>query len=269
MAALALLAAWDARAGTGTVVYDTLPEWDGTTAIATWGSVQSGYTPTVGQTFVAPSDVLTLDSFSFEATDFTAGSTLSYQAAVYAWSGSLLGGNAPQGATGPALYTSPDTVFVDTGTFQTVTVNTGGIALTPGASYVALLTTSDPGSIAGNNSSLDLFEMGLTGFFMHQPNNGGGGFNFYNNSSSSQINTTPWDDFADNGDLAWTATFTTAVPEPGSLTLLALGAAGLLGWRLSYRASGPGSSPPRRVNRDPTAPTLQFARLSPSRWRSW
>jgi hypothetical protein len=229
LAALALLATWSVRARAGTLVYDTIPEWNGTTAIATWGSVQSGYTATVGQTFLAPAGVLTLNSFSFEVTDFTPGSTLSFQAAVYAWSGSLLGGNPPQGANGPPLFTSPAMAFVDTGSFQMVTINTGGIALTPGAAYVALLTTSDPGSIAANGNALKLFELGLTGFFVHQPNNGGGGFNFYNNTSSSQLNTTLWDDFADNGDLAWTATFTTVVvPEPGSLMLLFLGVAGLL-----------------------------------------
>jgi MYXO-CTERM domain-containing protein len=222
MAALAMLAAWEARAGADTVIYNTTPEWDGTTAIAAWGSVQSGFTATVGQTFVAPANVLTLDSFSFHITDFTPGDTLSFQADVYAWSGSLLGGNPPQAATGPALFTSPDMVFVDTGGFQTVTIDTAGTTLTPGAAYIALLTTSDPGSIAANGSSLGLYELGLTGFFVHQPNNGGGGFNFYNNTSSSQLNTTLWDDFADNGDLAWTAIFTT-VPEPGGVTLLGLG----------------------------------------------
>ena len=38
---------------------------------------------------------------------------------------------------------------------------------------------------------------------------------------------------------------------------------------VTHRASAPGSSPSRAVNRAPTAPTQQFARLSPSRWRSW
>lgn len=229
LAILALPATWDACVRAGTVVYDTLPGWDGSTAIATWGSVQSGYTATVGQTFVAPSGVLTLNSLSFEVTDFTPGSTLSFQAAVCAWSRSLLGGNSPQGATGPAHFTSPDMVFVDSGSFQTVTINTGGIALTPGAAYIDLLTTSDPGSITANGNSLKLFELGLTGYYVHQPNNGGDGFNFYNNTSSSQLKTTLWDDFADDGDLAWTATFTTAVPEPGNLTLLSLGVAVVAG----------------------------------------
>ncbi len=153
LAMLAFLATGNGPARAGTVIYDTLPEWDGTTAIATWGSVQSGYTATVGQTFLAPASVLSLNSFSFEVTDFTPGSTLSFQAAVYAWSGSLLGGNSPQGASGPALFTSPDMVFVDTGSFQMVTINTGGIALTPGTAYIALLTTSDPGSIAANGDA--------------------------------------------------------------------------------------------------------------------
>jgi hypothetical protein len=231
LTALALLAGCGARAGADVLVYDTTPSWDGSTAIADWGSVPSGYTPTVGQTFVAPSNVLGLQSFTFYVTDFTPGDTLTFRAAVYAWSGSLLGGDAsPQGATGSALYTSSNQVFVDNGGFQAVTVNTGGVSLTPGAPYVVLLTTTGSGGSTDIGTSLGLYELGLTGFGSHGPNNGGGVFNFSNGVSPSDLNTVPWDDYADYGDLAWTGIFTTAsVPEPGTLTLGLLLAAGLAG----------------------------------------
>lgn len=36
------------------LVYDTTYAWDGSSVVSTWGSTQSGATPTYGQTFVAP-----------------------------------------------------------------------------------------------------------------------------------------------------------------------------------------------------------------------
>ena len=47
------------------------------------------------------------------------------------------------------------------------------------------------------------------------------------------------------------------------------GPTGAAWYRASHRAIAPGSRPSLRVNRDPTAPTTQWARPSPSRSRSW
>src|SRR5262249_758400 len=148
------------------------------------------------------------------------GGTTFFTADVYAWSGSLIAGNPVQGATGPALFTSPLMSISDnlTGKFQQVTINTGGVLLTPNANYVALLTTTDPASIAANTTSLGTWSFGAL-LFQHVTGNGGGGYNF---SDSSTSVTTPWDDGTDFGDLAWTANF--SVPEPSSLTLLGPGA---------------------------------------------
>ncbi len=224
--ALALLLGGVGHARAG-LVYDTTYAWDGSSVISNWGSTQSGATPTYGQTFVAPADPnIAIENFTFYLNGFGGGGTTFFTADVYSWSGSLIAGNPVQGATGSALYTSPLMSITDnlTGNFQQVTINTGGILLTPNASYVALLTTTDPGSIAANTSSFGSWAFGAL-LFQHVPGDGGGGFNF---SSDPTSVTTPWDDGTDFGDLAWTANLA-AVPEPSSLTLLGLGAAVLLG----------------------------------------
>jgi PEP-CTERM motif len=238
LAAFALLGAWGAVSQAGTIIYDTTPEWDGITSIAGFGSVQSGFTPTFGQTFLAPGSASLLLNFSFFLTDFTPGDVLTFQPAVYQWSGSPLGGNPPQGAFGSPIFVGSNVTFQDTGNFQQVTVDTGGVPLTPGATYVALLTTTDSGSFSQNSSATGLYQWGLTGFFIHQPNNGGGGFVFNSNTDNSQLNNGSWDTTDDFGDLAWTATLLT-VPEPNSLIPLGLGLAGLLAFRRRHLKAAP------------------------------
>ena len=209
------------------LVYDTTYAWDGSSVVSTWGSTQSGATPTYGQTFVAPAfPNIALENFTFYLNGFGGGGTTYFTADVYAWSGSLIAGNPVQGAMGSALYTSPLMSITDnlSGNFQQVTVNTGGVLLTPNVNYVALLTTTDPGSMAANANSNGSWAFGAL-LFQHVQGDGGGGFNF---SDSTTSVTAPWDDSSDSGDLAWTADLA-AVPEPSSLVLLGLGAAGLPG----------------------------------------
>jgi hypothetical protein len=167
------------------MVYDTTASWNGS-SISAWGSVQSGATATYGQTFIAPTGDNVLQNFTFYVNGFGGQGTVTYQADVYAWSGSLVAGNSPQGSTGSPLFSLSNLTFTDNGSFQAVTINTGGVALTPGNAYVALFTTSDPTSITANSDSTGNFAFGAN-LFAHGSNNGGGGFNYYDNTSSSQL----------------------------------------------------------------------------------
>src|SRR5258708_4376012 len=113
-ATLSLLSVGIGRASADTT-YDTTPSWDGSTFASPWGAVGAG-TATFAETFLAPASDTTLRDFTFFISGLGNGATVTYQADVYAWSGSLQAGNGPQGATGPALFTSSNRTFTDDGT---------------------------------------------------------------------------------------------------------------------------------------------------------
>jgi len=199
-----------ASAGQAQTTFDTTYAWNGRNGIVPFGVPT---TATYGQTFVAPGG--NLNDFTFYVSPD--GNTLSIQADVYAWSGSLFGGNGPQGAVGPALYTSPVSTVINGFEFQAVTTPTGGVPLTAGTDYVALLTVSDTADFHASTGAGTWGQI----LFTHVAGDGGGGFNFYNNSIGSPVNNGDWDDFVDFGDSAWTAHFgPSAVPEPGAYALL-------------------------------------------------
>lgn len=204
--------------------FDTTPNWNGSDFISPFGS--SG-TSTYGETFVTPADSV-LNSFTFYIKPDT-GVSLSLKGYVYQWSGSLLGGGNGA-AFGNALYSSPDSIVVNNDSmFNAVTINTGGVSLSAGSQYVALLTLSNPSDyIKSNGDSI----WGVLPY-EHLPNSGGGGMVYDNNGSDfSAINNHVWDNWYDFGEFAWKANFTPAtavnVPEPGSLaSLLGIGVVGI------------------------------------------
>jgi hypothetical protein len=181
----------------------TLPFWDGSSFISTWGG---GATNTYGEVFTAPGGALT--SFTFEVND--EGSPANFIAEVYAWNGSVTGGAGPQGTGGPALYTSGPLTTSGDGLFDAITINTGGVALTTGQNYVIDLYDASGDGVAGGWGDTQGGHPGVAG---------DGGFNFNNGPSNAAV----WDDFGDFGSLAYSATFAGSVPEPSSWALMLLG----------------------------------------------
>jgi hypothetical protein len=229
IAAIGLFSAINAIAD---VTFDTTGSWNGSSSISPFGQPN---TTTYGQTFVAPSDNV-LENFTFYL-EASSSVHLQIQAQVYNWSGNLLGGAAPQGAVGSALFTSTPINFVGNGSFEAITVTTGGTTLIAGNPSVALFTISGPDATDYLNST------GTASWGDTQQvhvSNDGGGFNFYNNGSNfAAINNGNWNDFADFGDLAWKANFTASaapVPEP-SIILLLLSVVGGVGLTLRRKLS--------------------------------
>jgi len=209
--ALAFAAIAIPAAASADTTYDTTYAWTGG-AISPWGT-----TSTYGQTFFAPSDSEVLKDVSFYVMG-DAGSSANYYAQVYAWSGSMFGGSGNGQAIGAPVYSSALTTYTATGGWDQITFDPN-VALNPNEAYVALLTIP----YAGGPS----FVWGSTNY-QHNAGNGGGGFNFYNNGGNmGLLNTSVWDNFADFGDLAYTAHFQ-SVPEPAQYAVLGLGVLGLL-----------------------------------------
>ena len=208
------------------VSYDNTGAWDGVQSLSVWGTGLD-CTATYGETFFAPSlSSVSLDSFTFylQGDSYFGGSgnSVTFQADIYSWDG------INSVATGPALF-SQNFLFTDNGSFQAVTANTGGITLTPGASYIALFTTSDPASLGANGNSTAGFYWERVG--SSEVNDGGGSGVYYNNSTSSQLTDgSTWDGGTNSfGTFAWQATFNTdPTPEPSTIALAGLGIAALL-----------------------------------------
>ncbi|MDB4938657.1 MAG: hypothetical protein JWP87_5629, partial [Labilithrix sp.] len=146
-----------------------------------------------GQTITVPAGETTLLDFSFSvrlpAVDIVRGE-------VYAWSGSA--------ATGPNLYESGPISTTSTAT-QTLTFNTGGIPVTPGAQYVIFLTRARDASPAG------FAEMDIRTTDVYP------GGNFWLFNSGTNFTGTSWSQFP-NFELAFTARFGT---PPATTTTVA------------------------------------------------
>src|SRR5262249_14373756 len=121
---------------------DTIAQWNGTSFISSWGVTN---TATYGQTITATNLNSKLNSFTFELSQ-TSGTPPNYQAFVYQWD------PVNRHIVGPPLFTSAPLVAPTTAnanTYTPVTINTGGIQLTPGQQYVLFFTTSSQTNGAG------------------------------------------------------------------------------------------------------------------------
>lgn len=222
---LVLFGAWGQLSAA--TVFTTVPTWtaDGFTSISAFGNPN---TATYGQTFVAPVDNV-LEDFTFYLSGLTPPDPLlEIRGMVFNWTGSLFGG-VSGGAIGSALFTSPTIIFASSAGFVPVTVSIpGGLSLTAGNSYIALMTISEPTNYAGSSGASEF------GFiFSHPSGDGDGGFRFLNNGGDyPALNSSDWRTYNGGdfnlGDLAWTANFSKSssgggVPEPASLAIWGLG----------------------------------------------
>jgi hypothetical protein len=215
------------------ITLSTVPVWDGTDSVDGWGPSTA---PTFGETFIAPVGATLLNDYTFyvanlPAQDEVGPFSFTAQGEVFNWTGNLIGGNAPQGTTGAALYSSAGFTVTGAYTFQAVTVTIpGGVAVTAGDAYVIDLTAT--ADLFGNGSFANVGMASAS----HGGNDGGGGLAY--NNGSSPVGT--WDDSFDFGDLAFTADFNkpALVPDTGgSQWLLASGLAALACLRRRFAKS--------------------------------
>ena len=150
-AAAGAVAALGSAATAGAQVIDTRPGGGVSDAFSTLG-------PSIpGQTFTVPVGANSLLNFGFWIGQFAeVGGPYAYRTRIYAWDGSR--------PVGPALYTS-DLRTAPLGAPTTAafeqTFVTGGVSVTPGSVYIALLHTELPRAWTLGRRSTDVYAGGL------------------------------------------------------------------------------------------------------------
>ena len=168
---------------------------------------------TMGQTFVAPANALQLDRFTFflayggdAAVRNPPAGPARFAGYVTAWDGSK--------ASGPLLFASGETQLttpIETpNTFTPVSFETGGIALTPGRSYIAFLSAS---------GFFDGLEDNTGSAFEGDTYAGGITVSLPNGNDFSQVFTSAWLTGLAPGDRGFVAEFS-PVPEPSTIMLV-------------------------------------------------
>ncbi|HEX7791440.1 MAG TPA: autotransporter outer membrane beta-barrel domain-containing protein [Afipia sp.] len=174
---------------------DTRPSWDGTQEIGLRGT--SG-TTAFGQSITAGSSPSRLLSFSFEVLQGS-GIPQQYQAYVYQWD------PVTSRMVGSALFTSGVmTAPATAGAFVPMTINTGGVVLSPGQQYALFVTTSSVGAQADG-----LYRFGFTAGTAYS----GGSFIAQSSPTLAGLLGQSWGSI--NFDLAFTATIIPGLPVAG------------------------------------------------------
>lgn len=149
VAALATLLAAPARTTEAQIVVQP------TNNAPLYGFGADPFVPTVGQTFIAQNAFLTSFSFFLSADANTvAADQLPFTAYIAAWDGTS--------AVGPLLFTGP-LWLGPSGVGQRYQASSNGIALTPGASYIAFLSVSGLGAPLDAMAAIELSDSNAAG----------------------------------------------------------------------------------------------------------
>lgn len=156
---------------------------------------ETNYNQTMGQIFKAPGG--TLQSFEFYAVSGYRGHA---KFGIVAWDGAWPVGNT--------LYSAPVTYF---GGAQTLSFNDISLALKPNTEYLAVISAYGSGSLENLVLQGSASDGGLGG--------------------AARIRYVPWGEWlrTSTPNIAFTASFISAVPEPETYAMLLTGL-GLIGW---------------------------------------
>lgn len=170
-----------------------------------WHPLGYPNTSTYGETFTAPTNGDTnLQSFGFYMGGPYASGDILMSAYIATWTGTT---------AGTLLFTSPSVDYSNTD-YAELTFSTGGLALNPGASYIAFLSVSDYYGQSAGESYVSSGAATIPGGSFAYSNNGGDFGSLFTNEWSSGL--TP--------DWAFTASFNGGrVPEPSTLMLMGAG----------------------------------------------
>jgi hypothetical protein len=163
-----------------------------------------GSVASIGQVVTVPEGVTSLESFSLSP---QVAPSFLFRAYVYAWNGSQ--------TTGPALYESADLHAPSEASFQRLTLQTGGVAVTAGQQYVLFLSRSNEQAADEADTSGYAFQIVRSeGFFEPPPYQEGGLVTLSNGYTPSDWGTQAWSDFGFFYDAEFEATFDVPAPPP-------------------------------------------------------